>query len=92
MADTLSIRLPGAQMLTTRILCMKCIGFEESVWKGLSEENMLKISMCQLMWMIALLLVNKKIKNHRFCCFWKKCPQDATRKKAGLNPEYPVTE
>ena len=41
MTDTLSIRLPGAQMLTTRILCMKCcdlytvdtIGFEESACK-----------------------------------------------------------
>ena len=36
------------------------IGFEESVWKRVGEENMLKISTCQLMWMIALLHANQK--------------------------------
>jgi hypothetical protein len=36
------------------------IGFEESVWKRAGGGNMLKISMCQLMWMIALLHVNEK--------------------------------
>ena len=30
-------------------------------------------------------------KSLRFCCFSKKCPQDVTRKKAGINPEYPQT-
>ena len=34
------------------------IGFEESGW--LVEDNMMKISMCQLTWMTALLPVNQR--------------------------------
>jgi hypothetical protein len=36
------------------------IGFEESVWKRAGGGNMMKISMCQFTWMIALLHVNQR--------------------------------
>jgi hypothetical protein len=79
---------PGAQMLTTRTLCMKCCDLHTEIprrqepyitkWmpssrakdltrsdlrnlcgKGLTVANMLKISICQLTWMTALLPVVK---------------------------------
>jgi hypothetical protein len=40
MADTLSTRLPGAQMLITRILCMKCYALYTEIPMVLMKERL----------------------------------------------------